>query len=188
MVDGAIIMVDNAHHRLDEWIRNGSIGDRTQVLIDSAKEVGPSIFASLLVIAIAFMPIFTLEAQEGRLFKPLAWTKNLAIAMSAGLAITLIPALLAICVRGKIISEQRHPVSLGMQKVYAPVLRAALRFRWAVVILAVGLSLTVIPAFDRMVRSSCRRSTRGPSCICPRRCPESPSPRHRSYCSRWIAS
>jgi Cu(I)/Ag(I) efflux system membrane protein CusA/SilA len=150
MVDGAIIMVDNAHHRLEEWVRNGSIGDRTQVLIDSAKEVGPSIFASLLVIAIAFMPIFTLEAQEGRLFKPLAWTKNLAIAMSAVLAITLIPALLAICVRGKIISEQRHPVSLGMQKVYAPVLRAALRFRWAVVILAVGLSLTVIPAFDRM--------------------------------------
>jgi Cu(I)/Ag(I) efflux system membrane protein CusA/SilA len=150
MVDGAIIMVDNAHHRLEEWVRNGSIGDRTQVLIDSAKEVGPSIFASLLVIAIAFMPIFTLEAQEGRLFKPLAWTKNLAIAMSAVLAITLIPALLAICVRGKIISEQRHPVSLGMQKVYAPILRAALRFRWAVVILAVGLSLTVVPAFQRM--------------------------------------
>jgi Cu(I)/Ag(I) efflux system membrane protein CusA/SilA len=150
MVDGAIIMVDNAHHRLDKWVRNGSIGDRTQVLIDSAKEVGPSIFASLLVIAIAFMPIFTLEAQEGRLFKPLAWTKNLAIAMSAILAITLIPALLAMCIRGKIISEQRHPVSLGMQKVYAPVLRAALRFRWAVVILAGALSLTVIPAFNRM--------------------------------------
>ncbi|MEK6694562.1 MAG: CusA/CzcA family heavy metal efflux RND transporter, partial [Nitrospirota bacterium] len=150
MVDGAIIMVDNAHHRLEEWEREGRIKDRTQVLIDSAKEVGPAIFASLLVIAIAFMPVFTLEAQEGRLFKPLAWTKNLAIAMSAVLAITLIPALLAICVRGKIIPEQRHPVSLGMQKVYAPVLRAALRFRWAVVVLAIGLSLTVIPAFDRM--------------------------------------
>ncbi len=150
MVDAAIIMVDNAHHRLEEWVRNGSIGDRTQVLIDSAKEVGPAIFASLLVIAIAFMPVFTLEAQEGRLFKPLAWTKNLAIAMSALLAITLIPALLAVCIKGKIISEQRHPVSLGLQRLYAPVLRAALRFRWAVVILAVGLSLTVIPVFQRM--------------------------------------
>ncbi len=150
MVDAAIIMVDNAHHRLEEWEREGRIKDRTQVLIDSAKEVGPSIFASLLVIAIAFMPVFTLEAQEGRLFKPLAWTKNLAIAMSAVLAITLIPALLEICIKGKIISEKRHPVSLGMQRVYAPVLRAALRYRWAVVVLAVGLSLTVIPAFQRM--------------------------------------
>jgi len=150
MVDAAIIMVDNAHKRLEDWERGGRRGDRTQVLIDSAKEVGPAIFASLLVIAIAFMPVFTLEEQEGRLFKPLAFTKNLAIAMSAVLAITLIPALLAICVRGKIISEQRHPVSLAMQKLYAPILRVALRYRWAVVILAVGLTFSVVPAFERM--------------------------------------
>src|SRR5262249_5161229 len=79
MVDAAIIMVDNAHKRLEEWERAGRRGDRLEVLIASAKEVGPAIFASLLVIAIAFMPVFTLEAQEGRLFKPLAFTKNLAI-------------------------------------------------------------------------------------------------------------
>jgi Cu(I)/Ag(I) efflux system membrane protein CusA/SilA len=78
MVDAAIIMVDNAHKRLEEWERGGRKSPRTEVLIASAKEVGPAIFASLLVIAIAFMPVFTLEAQEGRLFKPLAFTKNLA--------------------------------------------------------------------------------------------------------------
>ncbi len=150
MVDAAIIMVDNAHKRLEEWDLGGRVGDRTQVLIDSAKEVGPAIFASLLVIAIAFMPVFTLEGQEGRLFKPLAWTKNLAITMSALLAITLIPALLAFLIRGRIITEQRHPVSRLLQRLYAPVLRLALRYRVAVVILALGLTVTIIPAFQRM--------------------------------------
>jgi len=150
MVDAAIIMVDNAHKRLEEWDLGGRIGDRTQVLIDSAKEVGPAIFASLLVIAIAFMPVFTLEGQEGRLFKPLAWTKNLAIAMSALLAITLIPALLAFLIRGRIITEQRHPVSRLLQRLYGPVLRLALQYRVAVVILALGLTITIIPAFQRM--------------------------------------
>jgi Cu(I)/Ag(I) efflux system membrane protein CusA/SilA len=150
MVDASIVMVDNAHRRLEEWERAGRIGDRTQVLIDSAKEVGPSIFASLLVIAVAFMPVFTLEAQEGRLFKPLAFTKNLSIAMSAVVAITLIPALLPVFIRGRIIPEQRHPVSLLLRWLYAPVLRVALRYRMAVVLLAVGLTLTIIPAFQRM--------------------------------------
>jgi Cu(I)/Ag(I) efflux system membrane protein CusA/SilA len=150
MVDAAIIMVDNAHKRLEEWKRDGSIGDRTQVLIDSAKEVGPAIFASLLVIAVAFMPVFMLEGQEGRLFKPLAWTKNLAIAASAFLAITLIPALLALLIRGRIITEQRHPVSRLLQRLYAPVLRLALQYRGAVVVVALGLTVTIIPAFQRM--------------------------------------
>jgi Cu(I)/Ag(I) efflux system membrane protein CusA/SilA len=150
MVDAAIIMVDNAHKRLEEWERSGRVGDRTQVLIDSAKEVGPAIFASLLVIAVAFMPVFTLEEQEGRLFKPLAFTKNLAIAISAVLAITLIPALLSFLIRGRIFSEQRHPVSRLLQHFYAPVLHLALRYRVVVVLLAVGLTLTVIPAFQRM--------------------------------------
>ncbi len=150
MVDASIVMVDNAHRRLEEWERGGRVGDRTQVLIDSAKEVGPSIFASLLVIAIAFMPVFTLEAEEGRLFRPLAVTKNLAIAMSAVLAITLIPALLDFLVRGRIISEQRHPISRTLQRLYAPVLRFALRFRWAVVVGAVLLTLLTVPPFMRL--------------------------------------
>ncbi|HEY6973221.1 MAG TPA: CusA/CzcA family heavy metal efflux RND transporter [Nitrospiraceae bacterium] len=150
MVDASIVMVDNAHRRLEEWEREGRIGDRTQVLIDSAKEVGPSIFASLLVIAIAFMPVFTLEAQEGRLFRPLAVTKNLAIAMSAFLAITLIPALLDFLVRGRIISEQRHPISRTLQRLYAPILQLALRYRWAVIVGAFALTLLTIPPFLRL--------------------------------------
>ncbi|WP_342348178.1 CusA/CzcA family heavy metal efflux RND transporter [uncultured Nitrospira sp.] len=150
MVDAAIVMVDNAHKRLEEWVKDGEKGDRTQVLIDSAKEVGPAIFVSLLVIAIAFMPVFTLEGQEGRLFKPLAFTKNFAIAMSAILAITLIPALLPLLVRGRIIPERRHPVSLGLQKLYAPLLRIALRYRALMIVLAILLTITVFPAFQRM--------------------------------------
>ena len=150
MVDAAIIMVDNAHKRLEEWERNGRSGERTEVLIASAKEVGPAIFASLLVIAIAFMPVFTLEAQEGRMFKPLAFTKNMAIAMSAVLAITLIPALLPLLIRGRIISEHRHPVSRLLHWLYAPVLRLALRFRVAVIVLAIACAVSIIPALQRL--------------------------------------
>jgi Cu(I)/Ag(I) efflux system membrane protein CusA/SilA len=150
MVDAAIIMVDNAHKRLEEWERHGRRGERTEVLIASAKEVGPAIFASLLVIAIAFMPVFTLEAQEGRMFKPLAFTKNLAIAMSAVLAITLIPALLPLLIRGRIISEHRHPVSRLLHWLYAPVLRLALRFRVAVIVLAIACAVSIIPALQRL--------------------------------------
>jgi Cu(I)/Ag(I) efflux system membrane protein CusA/SilA len=150
MVDAAIIMVDNAHKRLAEWERDGRNGERNQVLIDSAKEVGPAIFASLLVIAVAFMPVFTLEAQEGRLFTPLALTKNLAIAMSALLAITLIPALLTLLIHGRIRSEEGHPVTRLLQRLYSYPLRFALNHRVAVVIIAVLLTATVIPAFQRM--------------------------------------
>ncbi|HAU0830162.1 TPA: efflux RND transporter permease subunit [Legionella pneumophila] len=147
MVDAAIIMVDNAHKRLADWEAKGSPGDRTQVLIDSAKEVGPAIFSSLLVIAISFMPVFTLEAQEGRLFSPLAYTKNLAIFMSALLAITLIPVLLPILVRGRIIPEKKHPITQLMQTLYAPVLQFALNYRKLVMGIAMVASLSIIPLY-----------------------------------------
>jgi copper/silver efflux system protein len=147
MVDAAIIMVDNAHKRLADWERNGGIGERTQVIIDSAKEVGPAIFTSLIVISISFMPIFTLEAQEGRLFSPLAYTKNLAIFMSALLAITLIPMLLPIFVQGRITSEDKHPITSFLQKGYAPVLKVALIHRKLVVIISIILGLTIIPLY-----------------------------------------
>ncbi len=150
MVDAAIIMVDNAHKRIAEWERDGRHGDRREILIASAKEVGPAIFASLLVIAVAFTPVFTLEAQEGRLFTPLALTKNLAIAMSAVLAVTLIPALLTLLIRGRIRAEEHHPITRLLQRLYAAPLRLALRHRVAVVIAAVVLAATVIPAFQRM--------------------------------------
>jgi len=150
MVDASIVMVDNAHRRLEEWAREGKVGDRNRVLIDSAKEVGPPIFASLLVIAIAFMPVFTLEGQEGRLFKPLALTKNLSIAMSAVLAVTLIPALLSLFIRGRIIPERRNPVSRVLQWAYAPVLKLALRYRTILVALAVLLIASIALPYQRM--------------------------------------
>jgi len=150
MVDASIVMVDNAHRRLEDWERGGRVGDRNRVLIDSAKEVGPPIFASLLVIAIAFMPIFTLEGQEGRLFKPLALTKNLSIAMSAVIAVTLIPALLSLFIRGRIIPEQRNPVSRLLQWAYAPILRLALRYRTILVALAILLIASIALPYQRM--------------------------------------
>ncbi len=150
MVDAAIVMVDNAHKRLEEWECDGKIGDRLQVLIDSAKEVGPPIFASVLVIAISFIPIFALEGQEGRMFKPLAWTNNLAIAMCAVLAITLVPACLPTFIRGRIFPEQRHPVSRSLQSLYAPLLKWALLHRGAVVVLATGLLVSIVPVYQRM--------------------------------------
>src|SRR3990167_6368047 len=147
MVDAAIIMVDNAHKRLADWEAAGSKGDRTQVLIDSAKEVGPAIFASLVVIAISFMPVFTLEAQEGRLFSPLAYTKNLAIFMSALLAITLIPMLLPMLMRCKILPENKHPVTSLLQKLYSPVLQVALLHRFIIVGVAAVIALSIIPLY-----------------------------------------
>ncbi|QJD30579.1 efflux RND transporter permease subunit [Methylococcus geothermalis] len=150
MVDASIVMVDNAHRRLEEWERGGRVGERNRALIDSAKEVGPPIFASLLVIAVAFMPVFTLEAQEGRLFKPLALTKNLSIAMSAVLAVTLIPALLSLFIRGRIIPERRNPVSRILQALYVPILRLALRYRALVVVLALLLMASIAVPFQRM--------------------------------------
>lgn len=150
MVDASIVLVDNAHRRLEEWERNGRVGDRNRILIDSAKEVGPPIFASLLVIAVAFMPVFTLEAQEGRLFKPLALTKNLSIAMSAVLAVTLIPALLSLFIRGRIIPERRNPVSRLLHWLYAPVLRLALCYRSILVVISILLIASIALPFQRM--------------------------------------
>ena len=150
MVDASIVLVDNAHRRLEEWEKNGRVGDRNRILIDSAKEVGPPIFASLLVIAVAFMPVFTLEAQEGRLFKPLALTKNLSIAMSAVLAVTLIPALLSLFIRGRIIPERRNPVSRLLHWLYAPVLRLALRYRSILVVISILLIASIALPFQRM--------------------------------------
>ncbi|HEU5201255.1 MAG TPA: CusA/CzcA family heavy metal efflux RND transporter [Nitrospira sp.] len=150
MVDAAIVMVDNAHKRLEEWERDGKVGDRLQVLIDSAKEVGPPIFASVLVIAISFIPVFALEAQEGRMFKPLAWTNNLAIVMCAVLAITLVPACLPTFIRGRIFPELKHPITRSFQRLYAPVLRTALHYRKAVVIGAIVLMASIVPLYQQM--------------------------------------
>ncbi len=143
LIDAAIIMVENAHKHYEEWK-----GERShfEIILRSAQEVGPTLFFTLLIITVSFMPIFTLEAQEGRLFKPLAFTKTYAMAMSAVLAVTAVPVLMFWFVRGKIRSEEKHPVSRLLRALYTPVLNLALRFRWAVLLVMIAiLGLTLVP-------------------------------------------
>lgn len=137
MVDASIIMVENSHKRLEEWEHAGRPGSRVQVIIDAAKEVGPSLFFSLLVITVGFLPVFTLEAQAGRLFKPLAFTKTFAMLFSSLLAITLTPMLMTFFIRGKIRPEDHNPVSRALRWVYGPAAHLALRFPVALIVAAV---------------------------------------------------
>jgi Cu(I)/Ag(I) efflux system membrane protein CusA/SilA len=146
MVDAAIIMVENAHKKLEEWEHLGKPGSRTDVIIEAAKEVGPSLFFALLVITVAFLPVFTLQGQSGRLFKPLAYTKTFAMLFSSFLAITLTPVLMTLFIRGKIRSEEKNPVSIVLHKLYEPIARFALRFRKTVIVIAIVImALTAYP-------------------------------------------
>ncbi len=147
MVDASIIMVENAHKKLEKWEEEGRQGSRIDVIIDAAKEVGPSLFFALLVITVGFLPIFALEAQEGRLFKPLAYTKTFSMFFASFLAITLTPVLMTIFIRGKIRPEEKNPVSRFLMRIYQPVCLLVLKFRWAVIIGAFALILLTIPAF-----------------------------------------
>ncbi len=146
MVDASIIMVENAHKKLEDWECNGRPRSRLDVIIDAATEVGPSLFFSLLVITVGFLPVFTLQAQAGRLFKPLAYTKTFAMLFSSFLAITLTPVLMSLFIRGKIRPEEKNPVSVVLHKLYEPVARFALRFKWCVIVAAVIImALTAYP-------------------------------------------
>jgi Cu(I)/Ag(I) efflux system membrane protein CusA/SilA len=146
MVDAAIIMVENAHKKLEEWEHQGKPGNRVDVIIEAAKEVGPSLFFSLLVITVGFLPVFTLQAQAGRLFKPLAYTKTFAMLFSSFLAVTLTPVLMTLFIRGKIRPEEKNPISHVLHKVYEPVARFAIRFRKTVIIVAlIIMAVTVYP-------------------------------------------
>jgi Cu(I)/Ag(I) efflux system membrane protein CusA/SilA len=146
MVDAAIIMVENAHKKLEEWERSGRQGNKTDVIIEAAKEVGPSLFFSLLVITAGFLPVFTLQEQAGRLFKPLAYTKTFAMLFSSFLAITVTPVLMTLFIRGKIRSEDKNPLSIVLHKLYEPFASLAIRFRKTVIIVAVIiLAFTVYP-------------------------------------------
>ncbi|MBC9877669.1 efflux RND transporter permease subunit [Bradyrhizobium sp. INPA01-394B] len=144
MIDAAIVMIENAHKHL-ERAEPGT--PRTQILIDAASEVGPSLFFSLLVITVSFLPIFTLEAQEGRMFGPLAYTKTFSMAAAALLSITLVPALMVVFVRGRIISEHKNPVNRFLIWVYRPVIRWVLNAKTLTIMLAlVVLAITIWPA------------------------------------------
>jgi copper/silver efflux system protein len=150
MVDAAIVMVENAHKRLEQWEEAGRPGDRTQVLIEAAKEVGRPLFFSLLIITVSFLPIFTLEAQEGRLFKPLAFTKTFAMFFAAFLSITLAPVLMVLLIRGRIRLETRNPVNRLLIALYTPVVRVVLRFRKTTIALAIIALILTYPAFARL--------------------------------------
>ena len=136
MIDAGIVMVENAHKHLE---RDAGKKPRIEILIDAAVEVGPSLFFSLLIVTVSFLPIFALEAQEGRLFKPLAFTKTYAMAGAALLSITVVPALMVWLVRGKILAEERNPLNKAVLRAYRPVLAAALKHRFVVLALALLL-------------------------------------------------
>ncbi|MEJ2634388.1 MAG: efflux RND transporter permease subunit [Calditrichia bacterium] len=141
MVDAAIVMIENAHKHLERDIGRK---DHWQIIIDSSKEVGPALFYSLLIITLSFLPVFTLQAQEGRLFKPLAFTKTYAMASSALLAITVVPVLMGFFIRGKIIPEKKNPVNRFLIKIYRPVINLVLRFKWATIAIALVILLASV--------------------------------------------
>jgi len=145
MVDASIILVENAHKRLEEWEQAGRPGERSQVIIAAMQEVGPSAFFALLVITVSFLPIFTLEGVEGRLFSPLAWTKSWAMAFAALLAVTLTPALAVLLIRGRIRHEDENPLNRLLVRLYTPVVRRVVRARWLMVLLAVLGVASAVP-------------------------------------------
>ena len=136
MIDAAIVMIENAHKHLE---RAPPEKPRVEILIEAASEVGPALFFSLLIITVSFMPIFTLESQEGRLFSPLAFTKTFAMAAAAILSVTLVPALMVLFVRGRIIPEHRNPLNRFLIWVYRPVIKAVMRAKLVVVALAIAI-------------------------------------------------
>jgi Cu(I)/Ag(I) efflux system membrane protein CusA/SilA len=154
LVDAAIVMVENGYRHLSErQERNGGPvpeRDRRRVLIDSAKQVGPALFFSLIIIVVSFLPVFLLEAQEGRMFRPLAWTKTLAVGCSSILAITLVPLLMVLLIRGRLRPEYRNPVSRITQAVYLPILRFCLRWRKLVIALNLLFLVATLPLALRL--------------------------------------
>lgn len=170
MVDASIVVVEQTHKKLEEWDREGRRGDYHRVVIDAVKEVGGPSFFALLVIAVSFLPVLTLEAQEGRLFKPLAYTKNFAMVVAAVLAVTLDPAMRLLFTHarnfsfrprwlaratnavfvGKIHSEENHPISRVLMRIYAPACAWALRWKWAVIAGAFALVLITIPVYNQL--------------------------------------
>ena len=170
LVDGAIVEVENAYKRLEEWIAGGRNGDFHEVRLRALKEVGPSVFFSLLVIAVAFLPVFTLVDQEGRLFKPLAYTKTIVMAIAAVLALTLDPALRMMFTRmdyhtfrprwlsglwntvavGRYYPEEQHPISKRLFRVYEPACNFVLRHKVLTLVVALLLVLTTIPVYFQL--------------------------------------
>jgi Cu(I)/Ag(I) efflux system membrane protein CusA/SilA len=149
LVDAAIVMVENGYRHLSEHPSADSTNvpehERRRILLDAAKQVGPAIYFSLLIIVVSFLPVFLLEAQEGRMFRPLAWTKTLAVGFSSLLAITLVPVLMLLFIRGRLRPESRNPISRITQALYLPVLRLGLRFRKTTLLLNLLFLVLTLP-------------------------------------------
>ncbi|MEN6439266.1 MAG: efflux RND transporter permease subunit [Syntrophobacter sp.] len=170
MVDAAIVVVEQTHKKLEHWDSEGRPGDFKSVVIGAVKEVGGPSFFALLVIAVSFMPVFALEAQEGRLFKPLAFTKNFSMIVAACLAITLDPAIRLLFTHmkdfsfrprflsrivnavlvGKIHSEENHPISRPLMKIYHPVVELVLRHQWVTILAAILVVVLTVPVFMKL--------------------------------------
>ena len=147
MVDAAIVMVENAHKRL-EHAPPGS--DRREVIIEAAKEVGKPLFFALLIITVSFLPVFTLGSQEGRLFKPLAFTKTFSMFFASLLSVTLVPLLMVWLIRGHILPEHRNPVNRFLIWCYQPFVKLALRWRWPVIALSALTVAATVPIYQRL--------------------------------------
>ncbi|SLM42200.1 copper/silver efflux system, membrane component [Nitrospira sp. ND1] len=150
MVDAVIVMIENAHKRLEQWERGGRSGSRAAIIVQAAQEVGKPLFFSLLIITISFLPVFTLEAQEGRLFKPLAFTKTAAMFFAALVSITVAPLLMVWLLKGKIRPEESNPINRVLLRLYRPIVSGALRVRWLVIILAVLAVAVTVPLYARL--------------------------------------
>ena len=147
LVDTAIVMVENGYRHLAEAQKDGPIDEvqRRRILLDAAKQAAPAIFFSLIIIVVSFLPVFLLEAQEGRMFRPLAWTKTLAVGFSSLLAITLVPVLMLFFIRGKLRPEARNPLTRVTQAIYFPILRLCLRCRKTTLLLNLIFLIVTLP-------------------------------------------
>ena len=155
MIDAAIVMIENTHKHLEHW-RDAHDGQEPQgaarwaLIAEATVEVGPALFVSLLIIALSFVPVFALQGQEGKLFKPLAFTKTYAMAAAAGLAVTLVPVLMGYLVRGRLRAEHANPINRGLIALYRPILNAVLRFPKATLGLAALVLLTALVPLSRL--------------------------------------
>lgn len=153
MIDGAIVMIENMHKHMEKLTSKGETltnENRWQVVIDSATEVGPALFFSLLIITVSFVPVFTLEAQEGRMFSPLAFTKTYAMAASAALAITLVPVLMGYFIRGKILPEHKNPINRLLSAIYLPALKTALHYPKSTLLVALMMIIVGFYPLDKI--------------------------------------
>src|SRR6476661_2703770 len=149
LIDAAIVIVENGYRHLSEA---GQVteGERRRILIDAAKQVGPALFFSLLIIVVSFLPVFLLEAQEGRMFRPLAWTKTLSVGFSSFLAITLVPILMVMWIRGRLRPESQNPFARFSQALYLPVLRLCLKYRKTTLLLNLTFLVVTFPLIFKM--------------------------------------